>query len=337
MQYDFSVIVLSYHPDREKLLATLRSALMQRDVSFEIIVADDGSPAFFEEDIRRTLDGKVDYRILAHERNQGTVKNLLDAVSVAKGRYIKPISPGDYLYDGDTLKTVTDFMDEKNAPILFGDMVYYAWEDGLKLFDRKTPYDDGMYLAENTNFSCRKAAKHQMVYNDNISGAAVFYERETMLWGLSTISSAVRYAEDTMLQLALLADKRIYRIPRFVVWYEYGSGISTNGALGFSSRLTEDFCRFYGLLRSVMPNAPYVRRTDATWRLLKKGRIGNLARKCLELDKHLFRLRKEKLASAYHLGTVDEQNILCIIRDSEKESQQKGDHRTSCETCHGDH
>ena len=41
---DFSVIVLNYHPDKDKLFATLRSILCQKDVSFEIILADDGSP-----------------------------------------------------------------------------------------------------------------------------------------------------------------------------------------------------------------------------------------------------------------------------------------------------
>ena len=86
MNYDFSVVVLSYHPDKEKLMATLRSVVMQKGVSFEIIVADDGSPDFFEADIRAVLEGVVDYQIIAHEQNQGTVKNLLDGVKAARGR-----------------------------------------------------------------------------------------------------------------------------------------------------------------------------------------------------------------------------------------------------------
>ena len=314
MNYDFSVVVLSYHPDQEKLMATLRSVVMQKGVSFEIIVADDGSPDFFEHEIRAALDGVADYRILAHKENQGTVKNLLDAVELSCGKYIKPISPGDYLYDADTLATVKSFMDDHEACAVFGDMVYYAYDGQLQLFDRKTPYDDAMYLSKNKKFSFRAAAKHQMVYNEYISGAAVFLERETMLWGLQTIRPAVRYAEDAMLQLFLLTGKRIFRLPQFAVWYEFGSGISTNGSLGFSSRLTQDFLRFYQLLLQTMPNAPYVRRTCATWRMQQTGGVGNLIRKCLELDKHIFRLRKRKLASNFRLGPVDEESLMRIIR-----------------------
>ena len=313
MNYDFSVVVLSYHPDREKLLATLRSTIMQKGVAFEIIVADDGSPEFFEADIREMLEGVIDYQIISHAENQGTVKNLLDAVQAAQGRYIKPISPGDYLYDENTLKAAADFMDQHEACAMFGDMVYYSWDGALQLFGRKTPYDDAMYLP-GKDFSWRRSAKHQMLYNDNISGAAVFLDRDTMLWGLQAIRPAVRYAEDAMLQLIVLAGKRIYKLPRFMVWYEFGSGISTNSASGFSARLAQDFCRFYELLESTMPDKPDVRRTCSTWRILQKGGIGNTLRKCLELDKHIFRLRKRKLVSQFRLETVDEEGFRRIIR-----------------------
>ena len=313
MNYDFSVVVLSYHPDREKLLSTLRSVVMQKGVSLEIIVADDGSSEFFEENIREMLEGVVDYQIIAHEQNQGTVKNLLDVMQVAQGRYIKPVSPGDYLYDENTLKAAADFMDTHEACAMFGDMAYYVWDGQLQLFDRKTPYDDAMYLPGKA-FSCRRSAKYQMVYNENISGAAVFLKRDIMLWGLETICPAVCYAEDTMLQIFVLAGKRIYKMPRFVMWYEFGSGISTNSSLEFSSRLTQDFCRFYELLQCTMPNKPYVKRTCATWRMLQKGGIGNTVRKCLEFDKHIFRLRKRKLVAQFRLGPVDEESFRRIIR-----------------------
>lgn len=318
MAYDVSVIVLSYHPDREKLLATLRSVLMQKDVSFEIIVADDGSGAFHEADIRACMEraGFGDFRILASPVNQGTVKNLLDAVAVAQGDYVKPISAGDYLYDAHTLADVVAFMKEQKALAAFGDMVYYAWDGSLQMFDRKTPYDDAMYLPDTRDFPFRRSAKHQMLYYENISGAAVFLERDTMLWGLKTIQGTVRYAEDAMLQLFVLTGRRIYKIPRFVVWYEYGSGISTNNALGFSSRLIEDFTRFYELLQSTMPEAPYVCRACAMWQRFRQGRsLGNLLKKFLEPDKLLFKLRRRRLEKTFRLGAVDEEAFHSIMKE----------------------
>ena len=38
-----SVVVLTYNPDSEKLLATLRSVICQQDVDYEVILSDDGS------------------------------------------------------------------------------------------------------------------------------------------------------------------------------------------------------------------------------------------------------------------------------------------------------
>ena len=227
---------------------------------------------------------------------------------------MKPISPGDYLYDENTLKSVLTFMESHQATVVFGDMVYYAWDGQLNLFNRKTPYDDSMYLPGSGKFSFTKAAKHQMLYNENISGAAVFIEKDAMLWGLQYICGTVCYAEDAMLQLFLLTGRQIFKIPQFVVWYEFGSGISTNVSAGFSGRLIQDFLRFYELLLEKMPDAPYVKRTCATWRMLQKGGLGNLIRKCVELDRHIFRLRKRKLVSQFQLGSVDEECLMRIIR-----------------------
>ena len=42
-QYQVSVIVCTYNSKWEKLKSTLLSILSQRDISFEIIIADDGS------------------------------------------------------------------------------------------------------------------------------------------------------------------------------------------------------------------------------------------------------------------------------------------------------
>lgn len=296
VSFDFSVIVLSYHPIKEKILATLNSVVIQQACSFEVIIADDGSTDFFEPEIHAFMQKHnfVNYRIIAHEQNQGTVKNILDAVHTAEGKYIKPISPGDYLYDSQTLFEVFSFMEKYQAKIAFGDMVYYGWEDGLlQVANVKTPVDDAMYLPDNARYNSRRAAKHQMVYNDNISGAAVFYERECFRDRLETICGQVVYAEDTMLQLFALQNVRIYKIPRFLIWYEYGTGISTNKKLGFSDRLTKDFLRFYQLLYKTYPTAPFVKRTYYTWKLLEEsGRLPNLLRRCAEVDKHAFRLRK---------------------------------------------
>ena len=300
MKYDFSVIVLSYHPNKEKLFATLRSVLAQRDCRFEVIVADDGSGEFYEPEIRAFFEEKSfpDYRIIGHEQNQGTVLNLLDAADAAEGDYIKPISPGDYLYDETTLRDLLAFMREHEAKAVFGDMVYYSDEPEFHVFHTRTPWDDSLYTAE--EFDRRRAMKHQMVYLDNISGASVAYTKEAFCGGLRAIAGHVRFAEDAVLQLMILQGERIWKIPRFVVWYEYGTGISTDLQSGPSPRLKNDFYHFYTMLHERYPDEPYVARTYRRWRLMMEGSsCENMIRRFTQFDKLFFVLRKHAMMKQY--------------------------------------
>ena len=307
MKYDFSVIVLSYHPNKEKLFATLRSVLLQRDCRFEVIVADDGSEEFYEPEIRAFFEEHhfVDYRVIAHEHNQGTVMNLLDAAEAAEGTYIKPISPGDYLYDDGTLRDLLGFMNKHDAKAVFGDMVYYSEEPEFHIFDTKTPWDDSLYCAE--EFDRRRAMKHQMVYLDNISGASVAYTKEAFCSGLRAIAGHVRFAEDAMLQLMILQGDRIWKIHRYVVWYEYGTGISTDLQSGPSPRLKNDFYRFYTMLYEHYPEEPYVGRTFRRWKMMMEGnRCVNMVRRFTQLDKLHFVLKKHVMMKKYVCSDYDD-------------------------------
>lgn len=298
MGFDFSVIVLIYQPVKEKLLATLRSVVMQRECSFEVIISDDGSENFDETIVHDFMRACAfsDYRVITHGENQGTVKNLLDAVVAARGRYIKPISPGDYLYDATTLRDVLSFMEQQEAKIVFGDMICYTYDGQLRVANSKTPCDDEMYLPDRRDYNTKKVLKHQMIYADNVSGAAVFYERHSLQTGLETICGTVIYAEDAVIQLFALQNIRLYKMPRFLVWYEYGCGISTNPEKGFSSRLRRDFFGFYAMLHNAYKKAPCVKRTYYIWKIMMEaGRTANLLRCCVNVDKQLFLLRRRSI------------------------------------------
>ena len=283
-----SVLVLTYHPQKDALFSTLRSIVLQKDCNYEVIIADDGSGDFFEKEIRSFLDGfGCSYQILAHPENQGTVKNIMDGMQLVRGKYVKPISPGDYLYDDTTLHDIVCFMEQRNARAAFGKMVFYNWDDGLQVKKLVHPYLDGIYRAK--RYSYQKAIKQQVVFNDFISGASAVYETETFTQALETISPAVRFAEDAVFQLFALKHIPICAIDRYVVWYEHGSGISTQKTAQSFTRIDWDFYRFYHHMDMLFPQNPYVRRACALWELRKDGKR-NLAAK-LRLDKLLFSLR----------------------------------------------
>ncbi len=298
---DFSVIVLNYHPERDKLFATLRSILCQKNISFEIIIADDGSPDPLQQHIDAFMAAHAftDYHIVLHEKNGGTVLNLYDGLQKAQGKYIKPISPGDCLYDENTLADVFAYMEKERAQIVFGDMVYY---NGDQVFDIKTPLVESIYHAHQN----KKILKHQMLYYEYISGAAVFYEKERLWQGLEAIRGRVIYAEDTVLQLFAAQNIDIHHLPRFTVWYEYGTGLSTDPQNRVSDRLKQDFYRFYIRLFELLPHAPYVARTYRFWKIMMEGsRWRNLLRRLIHVDRIVFRLRSRMMKKAYRCTGYD--------------------------------
>lgn len=292
-----SVIVATYYPEKGKLLATLRSILLQKDCDFEIIVTDDGSADFPEADVRAFLENAgCPFEILVHPENQGTVRNLLDAAKLAKGTYVKTISPGDLLYHDRTLQQACEFMQQHNARVAFGDMAVYNCENGMQPIKRFHPADYRIYDADRKHYNFRKVLKHQLIYSDLICGAADLYERTTFCQGMEAIKEAVTYAEDSAYQLFTAQKVRIYRFPQKLVWYEHGTGISTNTDSPRFSRIDTDFYRFYNFLAQGYPDLPFIRRTLRFWNRRRQGSaLKKKICRLLAVDKILFSLRRRLL------------------------------------------
>ena len=60
------------------------------------------------------------------EKNVGTVNNIIRAVDIARGKYIKTISPGDYFYSDDVLEKNKKVLEEENADIVYADVSFYS-------------------------------------------------------------------------------------------------------------------------------------------------------------------------------------------------------------------
>ena len=97
--YELSIVILTYNSSFENLMKTLESSLNQDEINFEIIIADDGSKENHEKEIRDYFLAHdfTNFQLVLNRQNRGTVQNLLSALDVARGEYVKPISPGDLL------------------------------------------------------------------------------------------------------------------------------------------------------------------------------------------------------------------------------------------------
>lgn len=244
LKYQITVIVCTYNPDGEKLLRTIRSVVFQENVSAQLVIADDGSSGFNFDEIERYLGtiGFKDYVIVKNPLNQGTTLNLASGVMRSAGKYIKNISPGDCLYSSHTLSDLYEFMERKAAKVCFGDAVYYFAEDASNcnlVTVNRNPRNTRVYSEK--NYNDRKVKENYLVYNDIILGAVFCSEAAVLKKYLDLIVNKVRYAEDNLFRLMIADGVRFWYFNEYMIWYEYGFGISTSKSKKWQDLIQKDW------------------------------------------------------------------------------------------------
>lgn len=254
-----SIILLTYYPDPFQLRQSLIAAAQQTGVEFEIIVSDDGSqtkdfsfiPALMQE------YGIRNYRIIENEQNQGTVKNCLGAIRQAQGEYIFLTSPGDYLFDCNTMADFYQYAVTNNAKLVFGNAVYYRPGDPDPVLTRESSvvYAPHIYAP-----GVPTAAAKTHFYGDNWPiGAGYFRHRETVLPYFEAVSQHSVYVEDNTTTAYAMADGiSLCHYDRNIVWYEDGTGVSTGASEKWRVRIAQDVRLSYEALQKKHPKNPYV-------------------------------------------------------------------------------
>lgn len=265
----FTILIVTYHPVWEKLKLTLDSVLRQTFTDYEIVVSDDGSEDNCFDRIREYFKEKqfTRYRLVEHAENQGTVKNLLDGVAHAQGKYIRDFGPGDLFYHEHTLQRVYDFMEESGCEACFGLMRgYCVEEDGAVRYTQFLhPFDIEAYRRADWE----RIEKNLVLYRDNASGAATCYTREFFAEYLKRIEGTVKYTEDILQILAGLDHRAFHFFPDYLVWYEADTGVSTKKKSSFAELLAQDVDRFYEMVQRDYGDNKYVKKQRRVLRLYK--------------------------------------------------------------------
>lgn len=240
-----SIVVLTYNPVWEKLKHTLESILLQRGILFEIVLSDDGSEVnwFYKAKDLMEKHNFHNIKIIEHMNNVGTVKNLYDAIQVCGGEYYFGISPGDYFYDDSTILNLYNFAKVNDAKIVFGDAVYYTKYNNIKEeleLARGIPSDPLFPSLYSDNKM--KCIRMLLLGGNNILGSVYFRSVEFAKKYLERFVGKVRYLEDyPSLIYAIMECEKIFYFPYYVIWYEYGEGISTATNLVWKAKLRRDF------------------------------------------------------------------------------------------------
>lgn len=239
---DVSAVVLTYNADLNELKRTLRSVMLQEGVSFEIVIADDGSRNNLADEITSYLEnfGFKDYQLVLNPENHGTVINVISGVEKSKGKYIKLISPGDYLYDTDSLKRFSDYADKNDAPLVFGDMlVFDSSKEGFSVLKNAAcPYDTDCYKAESYDPDTIK--RNYLIVDDHFHGVSTLVRRSEFLKYLKMLEGKAIYCEDLTYRLMAYDDVKMIYCPYAMAMYGYGQGISTAGNSKWAERMLND-------------------------------------------------------------------------------------------------
>lgn len=229
-----TVCVITYNPDFAKLKLTLDSIIMQRDVNFEVVVSDDGSNFFPQEDVKAYFaeNGFDNYKLLINEVNSGTVMNIYRSLDTCEGKYIKIISPGDFFYDPSVLSKWLDFMNHGDFSVSCSNVLYYYEQNGEILARKcqRMPQDRGSL----------KSAKKYLLYGDRVHGAATLIKKDVFNKYLSEISGKVKYCEDLLYGLMVLDGLEIGYFPKCTICYESTSGISASVSSSWMQRIDDD-------------------------------------------------------------------------------------------------
>lgn len=133
-QLDLTIYVSCYN-EQDYIVDTLNSvcaALLPLDLSYEIIVIDDGSTDRSSELVQHYIDEHPDVRIVfrRNARNKGWAQNFIDGAFIGKGKYYRTIC-------GDNALTI-EFIREVLKPLGRADIIipYYVDAEGKDLFRR---------------------------------------------------------------------------------------------------------------------------------------------------------------------------------------------------------
>lgn len=253
MLSDVTVLVITYKPNYNKLFLTLKSIIVQKDIKFDIVIADDGSPDFDNDAINKWFDAHSfsDYQIIALAENAGTVKNIENGLKSCSGKYLKLISPGDLIYNEFTLKKFFDFCESNNYEVAFGNSIYYTYiEEKISVYP-KLHYPNILKPYRKNNF--KKAKFNFLVFGDFILAPSYFVNTSLFNKYYLQIADKVKFAEDTMYILMIADGVEPHYLNSPIVWYEYGTGISTSNNSKWISLIVKDLLSVGEMIREINP------------------------------------------------------------------------------------
>jgi len=248
-----SVKINTYNGYKTVLLPLL-SCLNQDYQNIELIVVDDASTdettKVIEEFLCKYSRRFARVEFIPLRENVGTVKAFNLGLKKCNGRFVKGLGNDDLLYSRTTISDIVKEFDSTKAWAIVGLLKSYSIVNGeflLHDFQAPSPYEFKYFT-----LSPQKIALLQMKFGFFISGAATFFSRELIeRFEYELLEKIeVKYCEDLMSILWGLENIPINLYKRYVVWYGYGTGITTQKDSPFRIQTAKDHKNFFHWLKN---------------------------------------------------------------------------------------
>ena len=228
-KFDVSIICVIYNSSFERIKLTLDSALVQRGVRFEIVIADDGSADNHKEEIIKLFNeyNFLNYKLVFNEKNQGILSNFLSGLSVSEGKYAKGIGPGDFFYRDTIFEDWINYMETNKKVWSFSDIVnYIKTKSGREVVSvMANPQDITPYVKGDL----KRCRWNYLVLHDIVNGASIICQTNILREYCHRIKSkGIIYAEDNIFRIMMFEGIVGGYFPFSTIFYERGEGISTS-------------------------------------------------------------------------------------------------------------
>lgn len=220
MNIEATIVVMVYK-NLDQVRQTLDSIKKQTYSNYEVIVSDDGSPNYTQEDFDKITEQYKNeftyFKLINNGINRGTVKHFNSLIKQAKGTIICPLSSGDQFYNENSLQEIMNAFDQE-------DKLIYTSKRMIKK-ENSIEYYPSLYqvslLDQSNHFF-----EYIMKYGNFVSGASTYYKKDIFdKYGF--FDEKYRLLEDYPFYAKLaLNNEKIGYLDYPTIQYELG-GIST--------------------------------------------------------------------------------------------------------------
>ena len=259
-EYIFTIQIVTYNPNWDKLRFTLDSILVQSFTDYELMIVDDGSKDCLEENIKEYVKEHEikNFHHIKNKYNQGTVRNIISGLKKANGKYVPCFGAGDAFASTESLQMIYDYMEQNKLDACWGLVQPFVYDEkgGRHCVYRAKPFDIDAYRTYNV----KRILENMIVYSDQAHGASITMKKETWLQYLYVIVDKVVYAEDLTQILMALEGNPLPLLDEVIIYYEEEDGISTTQNKAWLDKLQNDVNQLYEYAQACYPKNKYIQK-----------------------------------------------------------------------------